>query len=284
MKVKTFVPGHISCVFRPVRTDDILTTGSLGFGIRTDLGCTATVWEREDDIIDISINGKRCDASITRSAVESIADGRGFDIRLKHDLPLGQGFGASASGTYAATLCVADILGKDSEVAAIASHKAECTMGGGLGDLLAITSESGVPIRAEAGIPGKTTDSGVSLPDLTLIVFKEPLSTASVLSDEGMMEKIIREGDRSMEMFFSDRSVEGLFKASNSFSEKTGLEQENVRNALLSIRDEGYHAAMCMLGNSIYSTIPADHAAELFPEADIFKTGCYEGPISVRRI
>ena len=286
MRTKAFVPGHISCIFRPVRTDDVSTTGSMGFGIRLNLGCTATVWQRDDDQVNIFINGKRAEAPLTRSAIQSMAPGKGFDVRLKHDLPLGQGFGTSASGTYASTVCVAELLGLDQKEAAIATHKTECTMGGGLGDLLAMSSEYGVPIRESpgiSGITGKTSDSGLFFDNLTLIVFDEPLSTASVLSDEGMMSKIIAEGDRSMEMFRSENTIDGFFKAANTFSERTGLESEKIRRVLESIRKEGYQAGMCMLGNSIYTTAPAEKMRELFPNDTVVSASSYSGPIILMR-
>jgi len=287
MKYKAFVPGHISCIFRPFRTDDVTTTGSTGFGIRLNLGCTATVWERDDEIINISINGRRSEASITHAAVEAIAPGKGFEIRLKHDLPLGQGFGASASGTYAATLCVADLLELDRKDALSVTHRMECTMGGGLGDLLAIDSGFGVPIRESAGMPyvsGRTSDSGLSFEKLSLLVFKEPLSTKSVLSDEEMMSRIAREGDKSTSMFASDRTVDGLFKASNSFSEEIGLESDEMKGALSGIRKEGYKAGMCMLGNSIFTTAPYDVLNDMFQDVQLLSCGSYAGPIEVTRI
>ena len=287
MRFKTFVPGHISCIFRPVRTDDIATTGSMGFGIRLNLGCTATVWKRDDDKVNICINGKRCEASITRAAVNSMVPEGGLEIRLKHDLPLEQGFGASASGTYAAALSVADLFGLGRNDALSATHRMECSMGGGLGDLLAIDSGFGVPIRESAGLPfvsGRTSDSGLSFKELSLVVFKEPLSTKSVLSDEETMSRIVREGDRSMKMFSSDRTIAGLFKASNSFSEGIGLESDELRDALLSIRKEGHQAGMCMLGNSVFTTAPTKVLDDMFQDVQIISCGSYSGPIETTRV
>ncbi len=287
MKAKAFVPGHVSCIFRPVMTEDPLTTGSMGVGIRLDKGCTATVWERDDDTINICINGKRCEAEITRAAIESLVPGRGLEIRLKHDLPLEQGFGTSASGTYAAALCVADLIGRERKEAAIATHTMECTMGGGLGDLLAMDSEYPIPIRDEPGVPGvtgKVLDSEIDLETLSFVVFEEPLNTGAVLSDLTMVEKIAKEGDAAMRKFYSKSTVEGLFNASNYFSENTGLESDQIRFALGSIRDMGYEAGMCMLGNSIFTTAPADELKSAFPSASIISSGTYSGKISVSRI
>ncbi|MBE6528256.1 MAG: hypothetical protein E7Z64_03705 [Thermoplasmata archaeon] len=287
MKAKTFVPGHISCIFRPVRTDNIITTGSLGFGIRLSLGCTATVWERTDDEINICINGRRCEASVTRSAIEAMDPGIGLEIRLKHDLPLEQGFGTSASGTYAAALCTAELLGMDPMEAARVTHSAECSLGGGLGDLLAIASGFGVPIRERPGVPGltgSTSDSGLELDRLSLLIFDEPLLTQSVLSDECVMRKIAEQGDLALRRFKEDPTVGTMFAASNSFSENIGIESSLVKGARTSIRDEGYSAAMCMLGNSIFTDAPSDVLEEMYPEATVMACRSYAGPIQVSRI
>jgi len=286
MRAETFVPGHISCVFRPVRTDDVMSTGSLGLGIRTGLGCRARVNTRDDGLIRILINGTESEAPITRLAIKSLGTGKGFDIHLEHELPMEQGFGASASGTFAAALCVASLIGMDRIEAVKASHMAECKLGGGLGDLPAINSGYGVPIREVAGvqgIAGKTADSGLSFPDLTLIVFKEPLKTESVLTDEAEMKKIIAAGDVAMAGFSEDRTIPGLFSVSNRFSEAIGLESEEIREALKAIRKEGYHGGMCMLGNSIYTDLPMEKAQRMFSSASLFKTSSYSGPIEVTR-
>ena len=285
MRAETFVPGHISAVFRPVRGDSPRNTGSLGLGIRLSLGCRASVSVRDDDAIRIMIDGKECEAPVTRKAVESMNPGTGLDISLEHDLPMSQGYGTSASGTYAAVLCVAALTGSGQEDAILAAHEAECTMGGGLGDLLAIDSGYGVPVRYVAGPPrilGKTSDSGLVFEDLTLITFDKPLKTESVLSDPVAMEKVVQAGDEALEMFREDGTLDGFFRASNMFSEKIGLESEDVREGLERLWSTGYHAAMCMLGNSIFTDAPYDEAKKLFPRADVVRCSSYSEPITVR--
>ena len=280
MKVKRFVPGHISCVFRPVRTGDVRTTGSLGLGIRLDKGCTATVWETSGNDISICINGSVCEASVTRAAIESMHPDTGLEIRLMHDLPLEQGFAASASGTLAAALCVADLLGRDVSEAFSVTHIAECSMGGGLGDLAAIRSGYDVPVRRSAGVDAEVTDPGIRFDHLSLLVSDEPLRTTSVLNDDAVMKKVIRYGDEAMGMFTSDPTVGTLFKASNMFSEGIGLESERIRSARAVIGDEGYRSGMCMLGNSIYTDAPVDYLRERFPDSTVIGCASFGGKIT----
>jgi pantoate kinase len=285
MRAEAFVPGHISCVFRPYKGPTLNETGSTGFGIRLSLGCHASVSARDDGVLRICINGKESEASVTRSAIERLAPGRGFDVDLRHDLPLEQGFGASASGTYAAALCVCSLLGLDSKMASEATHAAECTLGGGLGDLLAIETRSGVPIRTYPGpllIRGETEDSGLSFDKLTLIVFDEPLKTASVLTDDTVMERVREAGDEALRSFSADRTKEGLFRVSNVFSESIGLESEDIKKGLDLLRGKGYHAGMCMLGNSIYTDAPENYVIESFPGARVFSCSSWDAEITVK--
>ena len=286
MRAQVFVPGHVSCTFRPFKGKDIDSTGSLGFGIRLSLGCRASAELRDDDQIIIRMNGKPSEAEVTRSALESMFPGRGMEVDLEHDLPLEQGFGSSASGTYAATLAVASLLGKDPSLAAAESHRAECSRGGGLGDLLAIDSGYGVPIRTAPGAPGicgRTEDSGLNIDNILLGVFDSPLRTGSVLSDEDKMNVIIRAGDRAVADFSKDRTMKNLYETSNRFSKEIGLESEEVSWALKELKDRGFSAGMCMLGNSIYTDAPMDVLKDTMPEARLFTASSYSGKITVTR-
>ena len=284
MRASVFVPGHISCIFRPVRHADVLSTGSLGLGIRLGLGCHADVSIRDDSRIRISINGSESEASVTRYALELMELDTGLDVALRHDLPLEQGFGASASGTYAATLCAASLAGQDLSDAAKATHIAECEKGGGLGDLLAIESPYDVPLRTHPGCPatvGRTEDTGLRFDSLTMGVFDDPLRTASVLGDEDSVSRIIGAGDSALRMFTSDMSMDNLFRASNMFSEGAELESGEIRDALRAIRGEGYRAGMCMLGNSVFSDASAEVMDGLFDR--VYACGSYSGRPEVTR-
>ena len=283
MRAETFVPGHISCVFRPVRDPDIDRTGSLGLGIRLSLGCRVTVCTMDDREIVIRMNGRESEAPITRMAVESMAPGIGLDIDLEHSLPVEQGFGTSASGTFGAALCVASITGRDRNSALAAAHRAECTLGGGLGDLMAIDSGFGVPVRESPGLNGRVSDSGLAFRELTLIVFDGPLRTESVLGDGEMMNRVSRAGDEAMRAFSSDPTVSGLFAVSNRFSESIGIESDEVQRAVSLIREEGYRAGMCMLGNSIYTDLGYTAAKKTFKEARVIAASSFAGPIEVTR-
>ncbi len=283
MRAEAFVPGHISCIFRPYRGKGPEDSGSRGVGIRLSLGCRASVRPAPVGDIVIRINGRESPATVTGAAARMMRPEGGLEIDLWHDLPMEQGFGTSASGTLAACLCISELFGGDPFMPA---HAAECGYGGGLGDLLAIDSPFPVPVRTVPGPPrfgGVTEDSGIDMDRITLIVLEGPLNTGSVLNDPDAVERISRSADECLDKFSGDRTIEGLYRWSNRFSEGTGLESEGIRGAMEAIREKGYHAGMCMLGNSLYSDIPKEEAEALFPENMVIGCSTYSGPLRVTR-
>lgn len=260
MKVSAFCPGHVSCVFQPIKSYDDLSTGSRGFGIRLSKGAHATVEMRDDDVVNIYMDGVKSVAHVTRMAAQSLAPGVGFEISIENDLPVSQGFGMSAAGAISASLCIADLMGMPRTKAFMAAHVAEVNGGGGLGDVAAIVAGRDVPIRTVPGIPpfGRVESAGLRLEELTLAVIGRVMKTDSVLGDPNMVSVIRTVGDTAMDMFLGDPSVDNLYATSNWFSERAGVESAAVRKAIIRLQSRGYRAGMCMLGNSIFTDAPED--------------------------
>ncbi len=258
--ISAFCPGHISCVFQPMSSFDGLSTGSRGIGIRLDRGCTASVEERDDGVVNIFLDGSQSVAHITRMAVESLAPGQGMDVRIENDLPVSQGFGMSAAGAIAAAVCVADLHGIPRTDAFKAAHCAEVMGGGGLGDVAAIVAGLDIPIRTLPGMPplGKVANARFRIDHLTLGVIGGQMRTDSVLGSPSAVAKIRDAATAAMDLFLKDPSYESLFAASNMFSSESGLETPAIRRAIVGLNDRGYGAGMCMLGNSIFTDAPED--------------------------
>lgn len=260
-----FCPGHISCVFQPFSSLDPLVAGSRGFGIRLSLGAHCTVRTRMDGDIRISIDGDVCQAPITRRVVETLGRGRGFDVEIENDLPVSQGFGMSAAGSLSVALCVADELRRPREDAVRAAHMAEVLCGGGLGDVAAIASGHAIPVRMLPGMPPYGRVDGVcgQIGSLTLAVLGPKMVTGSVLRDPDKVRRIRSSADDCIAAFLSDRSISGMYVASNRFSSSSGLESAEVASALRRLRAGGYHAGMCMLGNSVFTDAPRSVTMDL---------------------
>ena len=278
-----FCPGHVSCVFQPFPSSDPVKAGSRGFGIRLSLGAHCTAEPRSDREIRITIDGIECQAPVTRHAVLSLAGDTGFDISISNDLPVSQGFGMSAAGALSAALCVCDHLGLSEHDAVVAAHSADVCCGGGLGDVVAIAECCDLPIRMLPGIPPHGRMDGLNhhIDRMTLAVLGQKMVTGSVLGDQTMMDRIREVSERAMDAFLEERTVDALYRQSNMFSSQSGLESDQLRAALEILHSEGYHAGMCMLGNSVFTDASGNVVKDLLglDEADVFVCSSYPDPL-----
>ena len=254
---RAFCPGHVSCIFQPSRSSEIASTGSRGVGIRLSLGAHASVVPKDGDTV-VTIDGTASEAPVTRHVAEILAPGKGFDIVIKDDLPVSQGFGMSAAGAVAAALCIADLVGKSRDEAIMAAHEADIRGGGGMGDVAAIAGDVPIPVRKAPGMPpyGIVEDAGIALGRTSFVVLGPKMTTGSVLSDPKRFASICEAAESTMGSFLEDPSVDSLYRFSNKFSEAAGVEGPEVSHALDALRFGGFRAGMCMLGNSVFTDAP----------------------------
>lgn len=286
MRLSAFCPGHVSCVFEPMNTLHALSTGSRGIGIRLSLGSVATVEERDDDVVNILIDGSVSAAMITRTVAQILAPGRGFDITIENDLPMSQGFGTSASGSIAAAIAIANIVGESRTKAFEAAHVSEVQGGGGLGDVSAIVAGRDVPVRVRSGFPprGIVENADIRFDTLTLGVLGQKMSTQSVLGDGESVQRIRDAGDAAMESFLREPTRENLFEVSNRFSMDTCLESPLVRKAIMRLNEAGYGAGMCMLGNSIFTDAPVDKVRSIIGRGHVQAFACSSSSREIKLI
>ncbi|MDR2866270.1 MAG: pantothenate kinase [Methanomassiliicoccaceae archaeon] len=280
---KAFCPGHITCFFSPVRTDDVMTTGSLGAGIRLDKGVNVTLEERRDKRMEATINGKECDAAISKDTVRSLAPGRGFDMTIECELPISQGMGTSAAGAIAAGLCVTEMLGTEEHDAYVAAHIAEVRNGGGLGDVAGIMGgRQAVRVRAGIQPHGRVIDTGIGM-NITVAVLGDKMMTKDVLSDPASMERIKAEGVRCVNEYMNSQTEKMLYRLSSGFTDSSGLATKEVRHALSLLR-KNHAASMCMLGNSIFTNASEQQARKLLGDhVDILSLSTGGGPRVIRK-
>ena len=274
--ISAFCPGHVSCVFQPITSFDAMSSGSRGIGIRLDKGATASVEPRDDGVVNIYLDGVQSVAHITRMVAEILSPGSGFDIRIANDLPVSQGFGMSAAGAIATGLCITELTGQDRNTAFRAAHSAEVMGGGGLGDVAAIVAGMDVPVRTVAGFPplGRVENADLRIESLTLAVIGEKMTTDLVLGDPAVLARVREVATDSMDSFIADPSYENLFRVSNEFSSRSGLESPAVRRAISRLEEKGFHAGMCMLGNSVFTDAPVERVRALFGRGHVRAYGC----------
>ena len=257
MKAVAFAPGHISGFFEPIyQNQNADKSGSRGAGINITLGATSKVIVKNsvDQIIEISINNKKTDATVTKLAIKHLIGNTPLHITIDTtlDLPTGQGFGMSGAGALSCTTALAKLLQIPKVDALKASHYAEIALHTGLGDVIA-SSFGGIEIRREAGlppwgmiehIPGKF--------DIVICIIGRKIDTKKILSDTVKINEIASYGRYCTKKLLEKPSIENLFSLSQIFTKKTGLADEKVLRAIDVANFHGM-ASMCMLGNSVFA-------------------------------
>jgi pantoate kinase len=281
---KAFCPGHISCSFSPVYTNNVITTGSVGIGIRLNKGVTVTIEERSDGKTKIIMDGIESDAKITKHVINSLSPDRGYDVIVENQLPVSQGMGMSAAGAVAVGLCVTSVTGADEYEAYKAAHIAEVLCGGGLGDVAGITGGR-TPVRVKAGLQpyGRTIDTELDI-NLTVAVLGPKIPTIGILSDKAAVNAVVDAGIISVNEFIDTRTEKKLYEAASKFSSAAGFETNEVKNALSLLRKD-HEASMCMLGNSIFTNASEDIVRNTLSNAEIFSLhSSTDGPRVIRKV
>ena len=145
MNCSIFVPSHITGFFEILDNDNPLKKGSRGAGVVMDKGVITNIKITDGNGVQIKINGKTDvrNATITEKTVEIIKRDYNLDdkkIIITHDVdvPIGAGFGTSASFALGASLGISKILDLPLTFnkAAQIAHLAEVEMKSGLGDVI----------------------------------------------------------------------------------------------------------------------------------------------------
>lgn len=205
--------------------------------------------------------------------VEGLRDARllkredAYEINVQLELPVSQGFGMSAAGLIAVALAFFQLTGKGrKEQYYRLAHRIERIHSGGLGDVLGIYA-GGVELRLNAGSPvspGKAV--GFPCPQAILLAWSpnESRHTSEYINDPNWQKTITQAGEEAVNKLsqgqWNHQKWPQLLQCSEQFSAASGMLQEPVRKALLSmVRNEiielGYQSQMstklCMLGVSI---------------------------------
>ena len=257
MKSVAFAPGHISGFFEPVYfNQDMARTGSRGAGINISLGALSEVVAENSSkqVFEFYVNGKKCNSPVVRLALKYMLGQSPVHVvvRTKIQLPFGQGFGMSSASALSATYALSKIINVPCSEAMKASHFAEVQLKTGLGDVVA-SCFGGVEIRKEPGLPPWGVIEHIpGTFELVLCVIGGKLETKKILSDSSKANGIVEYGKYCTKKLLENPCIEHFFPLSQIFTNKTGLADKRVLEAIKSVDDFGM-ASMCMLGNSVFA-------------------------------
>ena len=260
--MKAWCPGHVTGFFV---IEDVAAIpekkGSRGVGFCTELGAIADVQET-DGLTSVSFGEDRAEAPVTKRALQLLAPDAQFDVRIDHQAPMGQGFGMSAAGTFAACLAAAVALDiKDPKYAALkATHIAEVENRTGLGDAVA-QSLGGFVHRLEPGVPphGELQVLKILPKDVVFCILGPPIKTSAVLADQEMRARIKESGELCLRDFEWLPGFDEFVGISWVFARDSGLATERMAEALESLGSVG-KGSMVMLGNCIFAFGDAEAA------------------------
>ena len=265
MNCSIFVPSHITGFFEIIDNQNTLKKGSKGAGVVMDKGVITKTKISEGNGLKIKINGKTDprNASITEKTIEIIKRDYNLDnkkIVITHDVdvPIGAGFGTSASFALGTAIGIANILdlpltfNKTTQIA----HLAEVEMKSGLGDVIGAIS-GGLVLRLKEGAPGiGITDKLLLNQSEDLYVISKcfgEINTGDIIEDPVHKERINSTGRDLLLKLINNPRPENLMKLSRKFAEKTRLMNGEVCEAVDILEEETIGASMAMLGNTAFA-------------------------------
>jgi pantoate kinase len=254
---QAFAPAHVTGIFRPAEDGhDPRARGSLGAGIVLELGVHAAASFEPSARRVVRIVG---DVDRPLPISEEVArrlfpPGNGtLTVRLRHELPIGQGFGLSAAGASATALAVGRLFGTTRVTALETAHLADLFGGGGLGGVASISGGGGLEFRRRPGVPpwGEVVHRGLD-GSVFVGVVGGPIPSPSILRSSRALARI-RRASEGLDELLARPSSARFFMASEEFTDRAGLESPALRTTLRALRRRGARAAQAMFGRSFFA-------------------------------
>ena len=96
----------------------------------------------------------------------------------------------------------------------------------------------------------------------------------AVLGDPVALKRVREAASTAMDAFLAEPTYDNLFAVSNGFSSESGLESPAIRRGIERLKSRGYHAGMCMLGNSLFTDAPEGEVWALFGRGHVRTYRC----------
>lgn len=255
-RARAYAPGHVSGIFAPrTQARDPRRRGSVGAGIVLELGARAEAeWDPDRRGVGITDGSGRSLPISAEVARRLVGDRSGrLSVRIEHQLPVGQGFGMSASGGLATALATASVLGIPRRRAVEVAHLADYFGGGGLGGVASILG-GGWEVRERPGIPpfGRVRHRGFPL-SVFVGVSGRPIPSPRLLTDPGFLRDVERCATPGLARLTEHPSPELLLEEAERFTDALGLASPALAKLVRRLRGPGVRVAQAMFGESFYA-------------------------------
>ena len=268
---RAFAPGHITGVFAPaLEAHDPRARGSVGAGLVLELGVYARATFTPDRPRRLLLTSDvRHPLPISLDVAHRFfagGDGR-LEVELRHELPIGQGFGMSSAGALATALAVAAVLGAPTERVVRTAHVADLFGGGGLGGVSAILG-GGLELRRTPGIPpwGEIRHRQFPAP-IFLTVVGPPIPSPTLLENPRFLKRVRRTAGRGIRRLARQFSPSAFLAESARFGDRLGLATPAVRDALRRLRSPGVAASQTMFGQAVWAVASSVRARRRLMDA-----------------
>ncbi|WP_296884658.1 pantoate kinase [uncultured Methanobrevibacter sp.] len=252
MNVSVFIPAHITGFFSIENNDDPLKNGSCGAGFLLDRGVETIL----KDSSEYKININQGSDIVINEVLKYFNIEESFEITQDIQLPIGAGFGTSAASALSLSLALNEFFdfGYSKNECGQIAHKAEVSLGGGLGDVIGQTG-SGLVLRTRPGAPGVGKIKSFEEDLYVATKFFGKIDTASVIRNPEHKKIISVNGRKCLDSFKKNSSVENFLRLSYEFSLNTKLMTNEVQSLAdyFNSCDDILGASMAMLGNTVFA-------------------------------
>ena len=205
MSVSVFMPAHITGFFSIENNDNPLKNGSCGAGFLLDRGVETTL----EDSSEFKTNVNQGSDIVINEVLKYFNIEDSFEITQDIQLPIGAGFGTSAASALSLSLALNEFFdcGYSKNECGQIAHKAEVSLGGGLGDVIGQTG-SGLVLRTRPGAPGVGKIKSFEEDIYVATKFFGKIDTASVIRNPEHKKIISVNGRKCLDSFKKNSSVE----------------------------------------------------------------------------
>ena len=252
MSVSVFMPAHITGFFSIENNDNPLKNGSCGAGFLLDRGVETTL----EDSSEFKTNVNQGSDIVINEVLKYFNIEDSFEITQDIQFPIGAGFGTSAASALSLSLALNEFFdcGYSKNECGQIAHKAEVSLGGGLGDVIGQTG-SGLVLRTRPGAPGVGKIKSFEEDIYVATKFFGKIDTASVIRNLEHKKIISVNGRKCLDSFKKNSSVENFLRLSYEFSLNTKLMTNEVQSLAdyFNSCDDILGASMAMLGNTVFA-------------------------------
>ena len=245
-----------------------------GFILSRGVHTAATFVKGPSRRVEITVNGdKNYPAATTKRAIELIFKGGrvatgSLLLEQQVEVPIGQGFGASAASALSAVLAAAAAIGIEEPVThvAYAAHVADIVSQTGLGTVSAIFEGVGAGAITTPGAPGIAEFLRVKIPrGLKLVTASlAPFAKSELLNSAVLRKRANRLGEIALERVKRTPTIDELARSGEWFAGELGLETPDVRALIKIAKNEGaLRASQNMIGYSVHCIVEEGRVSEV---------------------